>query len=60
MRAHLVAIFATILSFSARVGKRQGAVGVQALGPEAAVEDPMQAVSVGLPGQLKSSVTPFA
>ena len=60
MWADLVVVPAPIYHLFGRIGKRQKPVDVQAFRPEATIEGLDVALSVGFPGRLKSSVTPFA
>ena len=59
VRSDRIVVSPPSLAFCTRLVEAEEPVGIQAFRPELAVEGFDEALSVGLPGRLKSSVTPF-
>jgi hypothetical protein len=58
MGSLLIVVFTPSLAFSLRIVEAHEPMRVQIFAAEIPVEDSMKALSVGLPGREKSSVTP--
>lgn len=54
-----VVALAPIFQLFPSIGKAHEPMGAQAFRPQFSVEGPMNALSVGLPGRLKSRTTPL-